>query len=401
MRSGPLPLRFAFAFALTAWPACIALGAGCNRSRDLPPDPGPSAPASPNSVAEALGLDADTVTTPVDPPPPAGDLRAELDAFTTLEACVTQHAALDPLVGDAIRAIGYETFLRDACRMLDAAKANDAKRCDAIDAGGLRHRCHAVVAMVSGEADACPWLVDDRRAQGREPTCVAVASRDPRLCAGELRAARATCEALAGRDEARCAGAIDKEQGVCRREALRWKRTLEAPATRLAPLTPPSAKLAIHGAEGTPDPAHPDADVTLDVAQGAAVYIDVRGVVRLDLGTRRELGSTVFVPSPGTHARFAATLRIEPATPAAIEHLELDVPGASTLVYPGVRCDCRVEIVKLERKRGGEIQVKIEGIAGVPPRAYDVRAEVTTFVRDVVDDAKAAGLPTLPVRKPR
>src|SRR5262249_57692027 len=110
---------------------------GCAKSGVRRGERGEAPPEGPARVAEKLAIDA-AVTEPIDPPPQAGDLRGELDAFTTIDACVNQHAALDPLVGDAIRAIGYDTLLRDACRMLDAAKRDDPKPCDAIDPSPLR-----------------------------------------------------------------------------------------------------------------------------------------------------------------------------------------------------------------------------------------------------------------------
>jgi hypothetical protein len=56
-----------------------------------------------------------------DPPALAGDLGADIEGFTTVDACVAAHAGVDPLVGDALEGIGYDTLLRDACRALEAA----------------------------------------------------------------------------------------------------------------------------------------------------------------------------------------------------------------------------------------------------------------------------------------
>jgi hypothetical protein len=104
-------------------------------------------------VERLLHVDAGDLEPALDPPAPPGDLKTELDEFTTVDACVQQRARLDPLVGDALDAIGYDTFLRDACRMLDAAKAQDDRRCEAIDASILRERCKATVAEIIGDAE--------------------------------------------------------------------------------------------------------------------------------------------------------------------------------------------------------------------------------------------------------
>src|SRR5580704_4803926 len=163
---------------------------------------GPGETAGGPSMSSLLGIDAGELEAPVDPPAPAGDLKAEIDRFTTVDACALERARLDPLVGDALEAIGYDTFLRDACRMIDAAKANDATRCAAIDASSLEARCRATVAEVAGAPDTCPWEASSRPTRGRDARCVAVASRDPRLCvAAADPLERATCEATLGQGD--------------------------------------------------------------------------------------------------------------------------------------------------------------------------------------------------------
>ena len=144
---------------------------GCDREPPRPdraPEPVPVA-----SVAKALGVDAGELEPAVDPPAAAGDLQAEIQGFTSVDACVEQRAHLDPLLGDALEAIGYDTFVRDACRVLDAAKAGDAARCDAIDASSLRRQCVGTVAASKGDADLCPWNIPSRPEGGRDTWCLA------------------------------------------------------------------------------------------------------------------------------------------------------------------------------------------------------------------------------------
>ncbi|MEO7108853.1 MAG: hypothetical protein ABI183_00330, partial [Polyangiaceae bacterium] len=91
-----------------------------------------NAPLSASSVAAALGIDAD-LPPPPDPTPGAGDLASDVAAFTNVDACVAQESVkVDPMIGDALLAFGYDTFLRDACRQIDAVKSRDPKKCDAI-----------------------------------------------------------------------------------------------------------------------------------------------------------------------------------------------------------------------------------------------------------------------------
>ena len=186
---GALASRAAVVFAV----ACVS----CKDKEPLRPhDP---LLTNPSGVASALHIDAAVFELSVDPPAPAGDLKADVAAFTTLEACVEKRTQLDPLVADALESIGYETFLFDACRALGAIKARDQKRCLAIESSFLQKRCERDVAIVAGDENACPFEVPTRHEYGRDPLCIAVASRTPALCAGVSMLERARCEALASR----------------------------------------------------------------------------------------------------------------------------------------------------------------------------------------------------------
>ena len=132
----------------------LVLLVACDDKKEIPVVPPPSAaPPNPSSVLEALKMDAGVFDT-TDPPAPAGDLKAEIDRFTTVDACVAEKAKLDPLVGDALRAIGYDTFLRDACRQLEAARDKKREECEKIDSSALRKQCRSWVAIVSPSASA-------------------------------------------------------------------------------------------------------------------------------------------------------------------------------------------------------------------------------------------------------
>ena len=126
----------------------LLAAAGC-KPREGQPPPAPS--SSPAALARALGVDASMLVEGVDPPPAAGSLATEIASFVSLEACVKAHAAVDPLVADALHALGYRTFLMDACRILEAAHARSDAPCRRIDATGLEQECEAVVAMSEGE----------------------------------------------------------------------------------------------------------------------------------------------------------------------------------------------------------------------------------------------------------
>lgn len=387
MKAKPRRIRAA-AVALTAVAAVAALG--CDRDeRGVPPRPGE--PVDPATLARALGKDAAEVTATVDPPAAAGDLKSEAAKFTTLDECVAQHAALDPLVGDALAAIGYDTFVRDACRVLEATKAHDPRKCEPIDASSLRARCEAVVAMVEGKPDDCPYDVAGDRARGREPTCVAVAARDARLCAGEIASRRTACEALATADAKKCSGGAgahvsDLDRRACARDVDRWRTTLEP----LPPAGPalPAAKgvIEVHGAEGTADPAQPRSDVTIDVERGVVLSREPGGT-RIRVGQLAELGGVPHVASPtsSTKIAFEIVLPKDPPGEARVERFELDVPGSTVSTgAAGHSAGLKATVKKMERTRGGPIEIVIDGLAGSAPGAYKVHAELTTWVRDLV-----------------
>jgi hypothetical protein len=372
--------------------ACGLAVLGCEeRGRDA--ERQAEAPASAASVAEALGIDAAAFET-VDPPAPAGDLKADLDRFVNVQTCVSDRAALDPLVADGLRGIGYDTFLRDACRMLEATKDRKREGCDRIDSSALRAKCQSWVAIASQTPDACPLLFEGLPSRGRDATCVAVASKDLRLCASEPRASqRATCEALATRDDKPCEGLLAAERPSCVREIARWKQLLPPPLEGLAKLPAPRGKLVVRGVDGTPDPPHPEADLGPELARGLVVVTSGERA-RVVLGSLGESEAARIAASPAGRARAGAAVVLSPPPPGAkapaktlLEKLEIVLPGEAPLVHPPAPCDCRVSSARVDRTRGGEIAITIEGTVQGGARTYRLSLEAATFARDVVADA--------------
>jgi hypothetical protein len=358
---------------------------GCDRDQGAPPGAS-AAPQMPvASVARALGIDAGELEPTADPPAPAGDLKADLDAFTTIDACVQQRAAVDPVLGDALESIGYDTFLRDACRVLDAAKAHEAKRCDGIDASGLRARCQATVAEVAGNAEACPWEIPSKPARGREPACVAIAERDARLCVAVIdRADRATCDAIASGKGDACAKLPRRvDQARCARDADRWRTSVPAPSGDTpGALATPAGKLHVEGGDGG---APVDADIAQDVTRGVVVVEQLDGV-HFVVGPLDDAGPGFIAPSPHVAASVAVDLFVPSGLvagkdrPVRIDRAQLLVPGQSPLATPAARSTLVAKVDKMDRKRGAEVHVVIDGALG----DARVHAEATTFVRDVV-----------------
>jgi hypothetical protein len=380
----------------------VSLGASACDRDDRPSREPPSEPAPVASVAKALGVDAGELEPAVDPPAAAGDLKADIDGFTSLDACVAQRANLDALLGDALEAIGYDTFVRDACRVLDAAKAKDPKRCDAIDASSLRRQCATTVAAVVGDAESCPWSIASRPEEGRDPWCLAAASRDARLCmALETMASRATCAATIAHDASSCAKLPMKaDQARCRRDVERWKAVLPPPDPSAPAPTPPQGTLHIEGGDaGGPS----DTSFASTVERGV-VLLEQRDGSRLSLGSVSATGASFLAASPHTLATLGVELFASPdGKRVTVERAELSVPGRPALATPLAHSSLVAKVDKLEHARGGAVSLSLDGELSDSTGSYRLHVQATTFVRDVVT-AKAlygsraglgAGLPGL------
>jgi hypothetical protein len=387
--------------AATAVAAALALAAaglgGCNRdhpgSPSLPQVP-PDEVASRGNRRPALDLDAASLEPQVDPPGVPGDLKGDIDAFTTVDACVQGRQALDPLVRDAIEAIGYDTLLRDACRVIAAAKAADPKACAAIEASALRDACVATVAEVTGRPDACPWALAGRPERGREPACVAVASRDPRLCAGVARRApQAACVAMASHDSAGCAKLEHRaDRDRCARSAKRWASVFPAPAA--SPPFEATGRLHIETDAGAGAPV--DVDFTSDVREGAVLRESLTGT-RIELGALSPAGPSHVGLAARDYGSFAVELFVPraaapaggngagapPVTVTKVERAEALLPGRAPLVAQAPRA-LAATWTKLDRSRGAALEVDIAGPFEDASGSFTLHAHVQTFVRDVV-----------------
>src|SRR5579859_4407945 len=396
--------------------ALTALAQGCNSPEHRPDSTGlpplASGPADLPGVAKLLGLDAGELeVTPVDPPAPAGDLKADIDRFTSIDACALERARLDPLLGDALEAIGYDTFLRDACRVIDAAKAKDASRCAGIDASSLEARCRATVAEVAGTPDACPWEAVTRPTRGREPRCLAVASRDARLCAAVADPVeRATCQATVARDDGPCARLTARTtQSRCIRDADRWHGVLASEGPHSNAQDRP---LAVTGRLHV-DPMDPvnrvnqslDVDLAPDLALGVTV-VEQRDGVRFVVGPLSESGLDFIAPSP--HVRGSLALELFASVPrdrgpgdarrgrgpgdaprsrgpenegtqgasVVIERAELVVPGRPPLATPGgAQSTLTAKLDRFDGVRASPVALVVDGDISAAGSSWRVHAE--------------------------
>jgi hypothetical protein len=207
------------------------------------------------------------------------------------------------------------------------------------------------------------------------------------------------------RDEGSCDSLLPVDRPACKREVIRWKSLLAPPLDGLPKLSAPRAKLAMRGAGATPDPASPETDVSADFSRGAVV-VTVRDRARVELGIVGESEAARFAPGPNKRARVGLAVLLEPppggsskdAPKAVLQKLEIEVPGEATLVHPGAACDCKITTSRFDKTRGGEIALVVEGTMSLGTRAYQIKVDLSTFVRDVV--AEQPGSRALPAAHP-
>jgi hypothetical protein len=109
------------------------------------------------------------------------------------------------------------------------------------------------------------------------------------------------------------------------------------------------------------------------------------------VGSLNEGGAGFIAALPNAPKSFAFEL-VAPSDPkkAHLDHAQLDVPGHSPVDVGGSRAGAFVvHVTRLEKRRGGVVELTLEGSLA---EGLGVKAEVTTFVRDIVT-AKAMYAP--------
>jgi hypothetical protein len=331
------------------------------------------------------------IETHEDPPPPSGDLKADIDSFTTLETCVRARTVSDPLLGDAIDALGYDSLTRDACRILQALKAKTTDACKPIVASALRARCESYVAVLTGDTNLCPAMNGGGGLASREPVCLARASRDERLCSAALATDRPRCKALVLGRPSECGRDLS-----CVRQVERYKSLLEKPPSHAAVTT----HLRIEVTEvGSSDSATKSLDLD-DVAAGGAIVHLTDEKVRLSLGAPKSaawLAADSPLASPRAFIEVAAPLEAVPGlgdgkrkdsgTKSAIElgtrdmRVDLLLPKVATLSAL-TASDRALDIERLSTEPGGSIRFVLTSTLREAPRVFRVKFDVETFVRE-------------------
>jgi hypothetical protein len=283
---------------------------------------------------------------------------------------------VDSVLGDAIDALGYDTLLRDSCRVIEAVKTKSAGACEPIVASSLRDRCAMSVAVVTSDSLTCPMV-----GQNHDALCVALARKDPRLCSNVLPERRATCRAMLARDGKKCSG-----EKRCERMVDRWKGLI--PQTEARPELGTKIRLElterIDGGKQRP--------VSVDLSQ----FVVPATVVRSPSGVRIMVGEVTSAAWPSfriaPEPRLAMTLVAAPENvKQGIHSLSNDALAFEVLVPKVAQLNSKqqsdpttVTIDMLGTDIGSPVRFNIEVDLGDASNGYHVSLNINTYVRDVV-----------------
>jgi hypothetical protein len=229
---------------------------------------------------------------------------------------------------------------------------------------------------------------------------LAIASRDPRLCAGAVEEdERATCIAITGHEPAACAKlARAPDRLHCERGAARWRTVVAAAPARTA--LGVVGELHLESSAGGPPT---DVDFGSELRQGLVLQEQLGGS-RLAIGAPPGEGPDRFASPTDRHDDVSVELVVAPAAPSRkpsgddlrpvrIERIDVTVRGVFHSLVASARTASAgdsalsAKVVSFERVRGGRVDISIEGTFGDGARAPKGRLRIATFVRDVVGPA--------------
>jgi hypothetical protein len=357
--------------------------------RPAPPPPragaSSSAPPLPSfptlaQLASEQGLEIER-----DPAGPPGDLAAEIEGFVDLKSCVRARHLTDPALADSMEALGYDSFVADACRGLDALKSRSRAPCGPILSSALRAHCESQVGMLAGDPALCP--VDERvlGVPQHDALCLAAARRDVRPCAALPGQERAACEGLVAHDVARC-GIDDR----CARLVRRWKPVLPMPIGR----PPHASQISVVLRTEADGPSEP-IDLAAEAAAGAILARKegktrlLIGDTRLYLGAGEDHGAGLVIefpawpPGPGT-LKLATTAARVTWRQRSLGPLEL-ATGSTTAVT----------IEQLDLEPNHAVKLTVDATVGPASSPRRLHWKVDTWMRDIVllDEPEASPQP--------
>jgi hypothetical protein len=304
-------------------------------------------------------------------------------------------------MGEILNDLGYDQASLDACHVRQALAQQDISVCDQLSLRAARLGCQRRYAMYHGEPDRCPI---EPLYRGRDPLCVAVALRDPSMCAAEgLPDREGLCRAIILRGERPCrvAHATLIAANRCARAASRWWSSL--PPARSPFRIPfgfePELTICL---DQRPPEAGPDANaqdcrpnhslLQHGLVLSSATHLIVGGRQGLPIGPREPL-IELAIPLPPPELELPQEQPIEPDGASLWIDLEGNpISSAGQEVTSG-----HITIERFGLARGALIQGSFEAELTSPGRPpSQVSGSFRTFLRDVIaadtqDQAADAG----------
>ncbi|MBK6532672.1 MAG: hypothetical protein IPF99_24670 [Deltaproteobacteria bacterium] len=340
---------------------CLALlGFGCDDPRRAPTPPR----VPPRPVALRPG--------PMAPSPARlGETPSAAPGDDPLGRCVRRNReAMGPELGRALAALQDDALLEDACGLDLAVRARAPERCASVRLSSLRETCAFRASIAAARPEACPPAPGLR---GRDPVCVALASRNAALCAAASLTERTRCLALSAGDPRPCDALDPLLRPACARDLEALRAVLPA-LPRAAPIAPEERL----NAWSTP---------TGDASVETPVPWLLRGVFLDEAGALWIVDPALGWPSSDAMALertlVGVTIPSRRGSALALD-AALVVAGSQAMSTADGTLRAAVTLTHAPRRRGGRAagSVVFDGTRG--GRSVHAELRFDTFVRDVV-----------------
>lgn len=277
---------------------------------------------------------------------------------------------MGPEMARALQALQDDALLEDACGLDLAVRARAPERCSTVRLSSLREACALRASIAAGRPEACPAAPGLR---GRDPVCVALASRDASLCAAATPTERARCLALATGDHRPCDDLDPLLRPTCARDLDALRAVL--------PVLPRTRDLAPVQARNGWSTAAEDAGVD------APVPWLLRGVFLDETGSLWIVDPSVGWPSTSAmvldRALVGVVVPSHRGTAVALE-ARLVTTGAPALSTLDGSLRATVTLTHAPHRRGGRAAGTIRFESATAGSGARVELRFDTFVRDVV-----------------
>ncbi len=366
----------------------VAIAVGCDRRS---PPRKPSADDRPEQSARSRQSPKQSPENAKETPEPPShqiwtgavqNVETSIQSFSSVKQCANQLSEKLPVeLAEGLSDLGYAGFLHDVCVSLKAARDGDAALCDTLGVSRLRRSCQRRVAALKKEPGLCP---DVGAGKGRDPLCLAWASRDERLCAAAASHEVPRCRAVLQGKAKLCRDARELDRRTCAALVARYAEAFDAspaPGEALPTTWVGDVVRQRPAARAERMSVHPAA-----VERGAYLAsVNCQHRLRLgDEGVRSEAVVHLDIPVDTTRERPFEV----PMGPGGAK-IRVRFPDGAEFDEAGARGAITVQA--LEARRAGAVDVSIRGTLRSRSQTVRLRAQARTFVRDLEQHGTKCG----------